>query len=216
MCPTALGRDCPGIREWTQPHFDFAGYISGFDAAELGDRERLRAEAGFAKHEKVCLVTVGGTGVGGALLRKVMAAYPAAKRAIPELRMIVVTGPRIDTEALPIVNELKVRALCPRPLPPPGRVRPRRRAGRADHLDGTDRRGTPFLYFPLRHHFEQNFHVAHRLDNYRAGRRMDFDTATPDVLAQAIGEEIGRTVDYLPVETGGARTAAARIAELLN
>ena len=23
--------------------------------------------------------------------------------------------------------------------------------------------GTPFLYFPLRNHFEQNFHVAHRL-----------------------------------------------------
>ena len=33
----------------------------------------------------------------------------------------------------------------------------------------------PFLYFPLRHHFEQNFHVRHRLERYRAGRRMDFD-----------------------------------------
>ncbi len=26
--------------------------------------------------------------------------------------------------------------------------------------------GTPFLYFPLKNHFEQNFHVAHRLDRY--------------------------------------------------
>ena len=37
----------------------------------------------------------------------------------------------------------------------------------------------PFLYFPLRNHFEQNIHVAHRLDRYRAGRRMDYATATP-------------------------------------
>jgi hypothetical protein len=26
----------------------------------------------------------------------------------------------------------------------------------------------PFLYVPLAHHFEQNFHVAHRLDRYRS------------------------------------------------
>jgi hypothetical protein len=32
----------------------------------------------------------------------------------------------------------------------------------------------PFLSFPLRHHFEQNFHVRHRLERYRAGRVMDF------------------------------------------
>ena len=73
----------------------------------------------------------------------------------------------------------------------------------------------PFLYFPLRHHFEQNMHVAHRLDRYGAGRRMDFDTATPDVIAAAIAEEIGRPVDYRPVETDGARRAAEKLAELL-
>jgi hypothetical protein len=73
----------------------------------------------------------------------------------------------------------------------------------------------PFLYFPLRHHFEQNFHVRHRLARYRAGRCMDFETATPDVIAAAIAEEIGREVDYLPVETDGAARAAAKIAEVL-
>ncbi len=73
----------------------------------------------------------------------------------------------------------------------------------------------PFLYFPLRHHFEQNFHVRHRLERYRAGRRMDFDDSTPEVIAKSISEEIGREVDYRPVETDGARRAASRIAELL-
>jgi UDP:flavonoid glycosyltransferase YjiC (YdhE family) len=73
----------------------------------------------------------------------------------------------------------------------------------------------PFLYFPLRHHFEQNFHVRHRLDRYGAGRCMDFETATPAVIAAAIAEEIGREVAYRPVETNGAARAAALIGELL-
>ena len=41
----------------------------------------------------------------------------------------------------------------------------------------------PFLYFPLRHHFEQNFHVRHRLERYGAGRCMDFDESGPDAIA---------------------------------
>jgi len=45
--------------------------------------------------------------------------------------------------------------------------------------------GTPFLYFPLKNHFEQNFHVAHRLDRYAAGRRLEFATSTPEVIADA-------------------------------
>jgi UDP-N-acetylglucosamine:LPS N-acetylglucosamine transferase len=75
--------------------------------------------------------------------------------------------------------------------------------------------GRPFIYFPLRHHFEQNFHVRHRLERYGAGHCMDFETATPETIARAIADEIGRDVDYRPVETDGAARAAALIAELL-
>jgi hypothetical protein len=56
----------------------------------------------------------------------------------------------------------------------------------------------------------------HRLERYRAGRRMDFDESTPAVIAGAIAEEIGRDVDYAEVESDGALNAARRIAELLN
>ena len=44
---------------------------------------------------------------------------------------------------------------------------------------------------------------------------MDFAAATPEVIAAAIAEEIGREVDYRPVETDGAARAASLIAELL-
>jgi hypothetical protein len=73
----------------------------------------------------------------------------------------------------------------------------------------------PFLYFPLRHHFEQNFHVRHRLGRYRAGRCMDFGFETEETIAAAIAAEIGRETAYRPVEADGAARAAAMIAELL-
>ena len=74
----------------------------------------------------------------------------------------------------------------------------------------------PVLYFPLKQHLEPNFHVRHRLENYGAGRRMDYDDSPPSVIATAITEEIGREVDYHDVETDGAASAARRIAQLLN
>ena len=44
---------------------------------------------------------------------------------------------------------------------------------------------------------------------------MDFDRSTPDAIAAAVAEEIGREVAYRPVDPGGAARAAGRIAELL-
>ena len=41
----AFGPDLPLIRDWTEQHFDFAGYVSGFDPAAFADREKLRAGA---------------------------------------------------------------------------------------------------------------------------------------------------------------------------
>jgi hypothetical protein len=73
----------------------------------------------------------------------------------------------------------------------------------------------PFLYFPLRNHFEQNFHVRHRLDQYGAGRHMDYHATDQDQLAEAIAEEVGREARYREVETDGAARAARMIAELL-
>jgi hypothetical protein len=73
----------------------------------------------------------------------------------------------------------------------------------------------PFLYFPLENHFEQNRHVAHRLDRYGAGRRMTYATSDPDAIADAIATEIDRPVTWLPVTTDGAARAASLIAELV-
>jgi UDP:flavonoid glycosyltransferase YjiC (YdhE family) len=74
----------------------------------------------------------------------------------------------------------------------------------------------PFLYFPLAHHFEQQFHVRHRLERHRAGRALDYASADPDAIAEALVAEVGRDCsDYLAVEPGGAARAAALIAAVL-
>jgi predicted glycosyltransferase len=160
---------------------------------------------------------VGGTGVGAALLRRVIDAFPLARRAVPELRMIVVAGPRIDPASLPAGHQegLELRAFVPdlyRHLAACDLAIIQGGLTTAMELTANRR---PFLYFPLAHHFEQTFHVPHRLDRYRAGRRMDYATTDPDAIAAAITSQIGREVDYRPVERDGAHRAAALLAELL-
>jgi UDP:flavonoid glycosyltransferase YjiC (YdhE family) len=75
--------------------------------------------------------------------------------------------------------------------------------------------GTPFLYFPLKNHFEQNFHVAHRLDRYGAGRRMEFATSTPEMIADAMIDVLKAPTKFKPVEADGAARAARMLADLL-
>jgi pimeloyl-ACP methyl ester carboxylesterase/predicted glycosyltransferase len=210
-----FGPGLPGIRDWTEQHYSFSGYVTGFDPATLGDREALRAELGYRPDEKVCIVSVGGSGVGGHLLRRVIESHAEARRREPALRMIVVAGPRIDPASLPrhpglevvtyVHNLYRHFAACDLAVVQGGLTTSMELAAN----------GRPFLYFPLRHHFEQNVHVRHRLRNYGAGRCMDFDLATPDVIAAAIAEAVASTPSYRPVETDGANRAAALIAELL-
>ena len=206
----SFGCDLPSIREWTENHFDFAGYVTGFDPAELPDRDALRYELGFHPDETICVVTVGGSGVGGPLLHKIISAFPIAKQKLPELRMIAVTGPRIDPGSLDAGHEgLEIRGFVPnlyRHLSACDLAVVQ--GGLTTAMELTANR-KPFLYFPLAHHFEQNFHVPYRLNRYRAGRRMDYAVCDPDAIATAIAEELDQELDYLPVETDGAKRAAS-------
>ena len=129
--------------------------------------------------------------------------------------MVVVAGPRIDPDRLPAPDGLEVRRYVPdlyRHLAACDLAVVQGGLTTAMELTASRR---PFLYFPLRHHFEQNFHVRHRLNRYGAGRCMDYDNAGPEQIAAAIAAEIGRNVNYQPVATDGAARAAAMLADLL-
>jgi pimeloyl-ACP methyl ester carboxylesterase/predicted glycosyltransferase len=210
-----FGPGLPGIREWTEQNFDFAGYVTGFTPADPHARLATRRILGYRPDERVLLVTVGGSGVGLALLNRIADAVPLLRRQVADLRVVMVTGPRIDPRAIPRRRGLQVRGYLP---------------DLHEHLAACDvavvqgglttcmeltANRRPFVYVPLRHHFEQAFHVRHRLDRYRAGRCLEYDQAAdPDALAAAVVAELARDIDYLPVETGGAARAAQLLADL--
>jgi predicted glycosyltransferase len=215
IVPETFGPDLPEIRAWTELHYDFCGYITGIDPAAVADRARIRGELGWGPDERVCVVTVGGSGVGSHLLRRISGAVDQARDHVDGLRIVVVTGPRIESSVIPDRTGVEVFDYVP---------------DLYRHLAASDlavvqggltttmeltAAGTPFIYIPLQHHFEQNFHVSHRLDQYGAGRRLDYADLSPEVLAEAIAAEIDSTTNYRPVEHDGAARAAAMLAELL-
>ena len=216
IVPDTFGPGLPAIRDWTDEHFGFSGYVTGFDAAGLrGRRDELRAAFGYRPGERIVIVTVGGSGVGDALLRRVVAAYPAAARRIGGLRMIAVTGPRIDPASIAAPPGVDVRGYVPDLI---------------EHLAACDLAvvqggltttmelaalGRPFLYFPLANHFEQVRHVRHRLERHRAGRCLEYASADPDAIAAAMAEEIERPVESVAVAEDGAARAAALIVPLV-
>jgi hypothetical protein len=99
IVPMSFGKDLPAIRDWVPRHFDFAGYIIGEHPQTFGSRTTLRQRLGYRPDERVCIVTVGGSAVGANLIKRILQSYPMARAKLPELRMIVVAGPRIDPAA---------------------------------------------------------------------------------------------------------------------
>jgi pimeloyl-ACP methyl ester carboxylesterase/predicted glycosyltransferase len=215
VVPDEFGPGLPAIRPWVEEHFEFCGYVLAPDAAPAGKRSELRAELRYPDENPVCVAAVGGSGVGADLLQQVVEALPHARERVPGLEMIAVCGPRIDPSVIPAADGLRV-------LPYVDRL--------SRHLAACDvavvqgglttcmelaAAQTPFVYFPLRRHFEQNLHVRHRLERYRAGTAMSYDDETPQSIGDAIGDAIGRRSEAAEVERDGAARAAALIAELL-
>ena len=210
-----FGDGLPQMRDWIPKHFEFSDYIIGQHPSEFGSRDDLRAEFGYDDGRLTCMVAVGGSGVGATLIRRILAAYPIAKARIPDLRMIVVTGPRLDPAIFKVPDGVEMRAFVP---------------NLDRHLAACDlalvqgglttcmeltAAGTPFLYFPLRNHFEQNFHVASRLERYNAGRKMIYADSDPERIAVAMVEELRSPRIPRPVAADGAGRAAKMLVDLL-
>jgi predicted glycosyltransferase len=209
-----LGPGLPGIREWTGKHFDFAGYVMG-ERPDPARREELRHRLGYAEDEVVCVVSVGGSGVGTHLLRRVVASYDEARGAVPGLRMVVVAGPRIDPASLDAPAGVEVHGFLPDlDLHHAACDVAVVQGGLTTTMELTAA-GRPFLYFPLRHHFEQQVHVRHRLERHRAGRAMDYREADPGRIADELASVLKAPTDYVPVPTGGAAKAAEMVLDLI-
>jgi pimeloyl-ACP methyl ester carboxylesterase/predicted glycosyltransferase len=216
VVPRHFGPELPFMPDWIESHFDFAGYVLPFDPAEFTDTERLRAELGYDPKRPLIVAAVGGSGVGVHLLRRIAAAFGELRKDVPEARLLLVCGPRIDPrqiepvegmEAVGYVHDLfRTLACCDLAVV---------QGGLTTTMELVANR-RPFVYIPLQNHFEQNHHVVHRLRRYGAPAPTFYDEATPDRLAAQMLERLGAEVDYEPVESDGAARAAAAIAPLLE
>ncbi len=139
-----------------------------------------------------------------------IAAFPEAKRLVPALRMVVVAGPAHRPGLAPAHDGLEVRAFvhdlyrhlaaCDLAVVQGGLTTCMELTADRPAVPATSRCATTS---------SRTSTSATACDRYRRrppdGLR---HRPTPDVIAAAIAAEIGREVDYRPVETDGAARAA--------
>lgn len=211
---TKFGFLLPPRRAWAKEKCTFAGYVLPFDPNEHKDKRKTRAKLGYGD-EPLVMCSIGGTSIGKEMLDLCTQSYSIVKEKVPNLRMILVCGPRLTTEGLKVTEGVEVT----------GYVDKLYEHFAASDLSIVQAGGTttleltalkkPFLYFPLEDHFEQREAVSYRLARHKAGVRMEYSETTPESLAKAILQNLGKEVNYLDIPTGGAQKAAKLISELL-
>ena len=209
-----LGFLLPDRRDHARKCYKFTGYILPFDPAEYTDKAKVRGKLGYGR-EPLVVCSIGGTAIGKELLELCGKAYPIIKRKVPDLRMVLICGPRLAVESLDVPEAVEISGYVP---------------ALYEHLAASDLAivqggGTttleltalrrPFLYFPLAYHCEQQIHVAERLVRHQAGVKMVYSQTTPEILAEKVITNLGKEVDYPPIPVNGAQKAAQLISQLL-
>ena len=215
----SFGPGLPAIRPWSRRWFSSVPYVLPFNPAAYSDRAPLRRRLGYPEDQPLLVAAVGGTAAGVSLLELTCDAFARLRKRVPEARLLLVTGPRIDPRLLPDSEGMDKRAYVPdlfEHLACADAAVVQGGLSTTMELVATRR---PFIYFPLRRHWEQQHFVTHRLAHYGAGLRMDYATTSADDLATAMRTALAQAsspLSYREVPRGGAGRAAARIAGLLT
>lgn len=216
LIPERFGPDLPFIPEWAREHFTSVGYVTPLAGQVLPEIADLRRQLGYDPARPLMVFAVGGTAVGRSMLGRIVESWPLVRDSVPDAQGVVVAGPRIDPATFDDCPGLSVRGyvhelyhhLAAADLAVV-------QGGLSTTMELTAAR-RPFIYVPLRNHCEQVYHVAHRLEHYRAGKRLDYDGLTATSLAAEMLDTLGMdTSAYRTVEPGGARRAAEHLAALL-
>ena len=204
----------PNRRDYALRHYEFLGYVFPFDPEDYVDRSALRKALGYDDRPLV-VCAIGGTSVGRDLLGLCAETYPYLEERVGDLQMVLVLGPRFDGSTITVPDGVDVRGYVPRLY---------------EHLAASDLAivqcgGTttleltalrrPFIYFPLRDHFEQETVVGGRLARHGAGVRMHYGETTAEELAEVAVSVLGTEPNWPPISSDGAMVAAQLINKLL-
>lgn len=204
----------PNRREFAEARYRFVGYILPFQPDDYRDIGAIRAQLGYGKG-RLIICTVGGTSIGRELLELCGKSYPLIKKRIPDVRMILIAGPRMSDNSIDVPVGVEVRGYVPllhRHLAACDIAITQ--AGGTTTLELTALK-RPFIYFPIEGHCEQERYVAGRLSRHRAGIGMRLSESSPQMLAEQVISNIGKEVNYAAIPVDGAHQAAQCIAQLL-
>lgn len=210
-----MGMMMPSKRAIGKDLFDFVGYIVRFDPQHWQDSTMAKNTLGYDSSPLI-VVTIGGTAAASPLLDLAIKAFPLIRQDLPSAKMLLVCGPHVDPKRFPALEGMTVKGYVP---------------DLYKHLAASDLAiisagGTtslelcalnrPFVYFPLEHHSEQMEDVSNSNIRKGATNKMIYSQTTPEMLAKAAVENIGKRVLYRKVPMDGARLAAAAISEELD
>jgi UDP-N-acetylglucosamine:LPS N-acetylglucosamine transferase len=205
----------PNRRDFAGKKYEFLGYVLSFRIEDYADKARLRTELGYGS-EPLVICSIGGTTIGKEILELCGKAYPIVREKIPNLRMILVCGPRLSADSLDVPHGVKVEGYVPDLFKHfAASDLAIVQGGGSSTLELTALR-RPFLYFPLEEHFEQQICVAGRLDRHKAGVKMMYSQTTPVSLAKKIVDHLNKDVTYDPIPVNGAQKAVQLIEQFLS
>lgn len=95
----------------TPKHFRVI-YSGTYCYVDSKERKRVRKELGFRPKEKIILVTAGGTALNSDILGAAAKAYELLKKKVT-IRMLLVTGPRIDSNSIKTSTDIEIKGFLP-------------------------------------------------------------------------------------------------------
>jgi len=209
-----FGFRLPNRREYAKAKYQFVGYILPFEPANYRNKTTIRKKLDYGKKPLV-VCAIGGTAIGKELIELCGQCNPLIKKEIPDLRMVLVCGPRISKDLLDVPPEMDIRGYVPHLYEHFAACDLAIVQGSGNLTLELTALRRPFLYFPLEGHCEQQLYVADRLARHQAGVKMQYSQTTPELLAEKVISHIGKEVTYVPIPTDGAQKAAQLINRLL-
>lgn len=202
----SYGLFLPNARRHAEKHYKFLGNILPFNPQDYSNTSEIKSQLGYGEGPLI-VCSVGGTAIGVDLLNLCSRTYRILRDKLPQLQMVLICGPRIDSRSIMVTEGIEIKGYVPK-------LYEHFAASELAIVQGGGTTTTElvalnknFLYFPLEEHFEQKL-VSDKLARIGAGVKMSFSETNEITLSKAVLENLGKTVDYQKINIDGAVKAA--------